>query len=75
MTVEDLTAAEVAGVFRVSEQTVQEWARDGKMPHEWVGGRRRFPAAAVAQLAQDHHVPLPDWLALATTSTRQEPSQ
>lgn len=75
MTVEDLTAAEVAGLFRVSEQAVHKWAHDAKLPFRWVKGQRRFPATAVALLAQDHHAPLPDWLASAATTTPREASR
>jgi transposase len=67
-----LTTAEVAGLFRVSEQAVRQWASHHKLPWVWVKGCRRYPADAVAQLAQQHHIPVPDWLPTATTN--QEPA-
>jgi predicted site-specific integrase-resolvase len=62
MTGQDLTAAEVADLFHVSEQTAKRWARHDKLPSRLVKGRRRYPAAAVAELARDRNIPLPDWL-------------
>jgi Helix-turn-helix domain len=70
--VQDLTNAEVAGLFQVTEQTVHDWARDGKLPYQWVQGRRRYPAVAVAELATACKVPLPDWLAGIAASARRE---
>jgi hypothetical protein len=35
-------------------------------------GQRRFPAAAVAELATDRTVPLPDWLAPTATAHGQQ---
>ncbi len=72
MTTHDLTTAEVAGLFGVCKQAVRHWANHGKLPSTWVQGRRRFPAAAVAELAQHRHIPLPDWPHPAT-ATHQEP--
>ena len=71
MTGHDLTAAEVADLFYVSEQTAKRWARDDKVPSQLVKGRRRYPAAAVIELARDRNIPLPDWLC-DTTATAQE---
>jgi Helix-turn-helix domain len=72
--VQDLTNAQVAGLFQVTEQTVHDWASHHKLPHQWVGGRRRYAAAAVAELATEHNVPLPDWLAgSASNAQRQTP--
>ncbi len=71
MTVQDLTTGEVAGLFRVSEQAVRQWASHDKLPSTWVKGCRRYPAAAVAQLAHQHQVPLPDWLRAATATPRR----
>ena len=68
MTVQDLTTVEVAGLFRVSEQAVRHWASHDKLPSTWVKGRRRYPAAAVAELAQQRNIPLPDWLRAATAT-------
>jgi excisionase family DNA binding protein len=68
VTVRDLTTAEVAGLFGVCKQAVRYWANNGKLPTVWVHGHRRFPAAAVAELAQQHHFPLPDWLRPATAT-------
>ena len=68
MSVQDLTTAEVGGLFRVSEQAVRQWASHDKLPSALVQGRRRYPADAVAELAQQHHIQLPDWLRAATAS-------
>src|SRR6266540_2617496 len=43
--VQDLTNAQVAGLFQVTEQTVHDWASHHKLPHQWVHGRR-YPTAA-----------------------------
>ncbi len=67
MTARDLTTAEVAGLFGVSESTVHGWANEDRLPSGWDGGRRRYPAPAVAELAAKHKVPLPDWLADAAS--------
>ena len=72
MSVQELTSAEVAGLFQVTEQAVRLWASHHKLPHEWVGGRRRYPAAAVAELARDRNIPLPDWLAGIAASPQRE---
>ena len=71
MTVPDRTA-EVAGLFGVCKQAVRTCADRGELPSAWVQGRRRFPAHAVAELAQRHHIPLPDRLR-AATGAREEP--
>ena len=70
----DLTTAEVADLFGVSESAVHEWASDDRLPYQWDGGRRRYPAAAVAALAIEHNVPLPDWLADAAGVQPRTPS-
>jgi len=71
--VQDLTNAQVAGLFQVTEQTVHDWASHHKLPHQWVHGRR-YPAAAVAELATARKVPLPDWLAsIAANAQRETP--
>jgi excisionase family DNA binding protein len=71
---QELTAAEVAGLFGVSETTVRKWAEQERLPFRRVKGQRRFPASAVARLARQHQVPLPDWLAKTITSTPPPPS-
>jgi transcriptional regulator with XRE-family HTH domain len=70
---QELTAAEVAELFQVSETAVHKWANQDRLPFRRVKGQRRFPASAVARLARDHQVPLPDWLAKAITSTPPPP--
>lgn len=69
----DLTTGEVAGLFGVSQAAVHEWANDHRLPYQWDRGRRRYPAAAVAELATQHHVPLPDWLAATAASIQGTP--
>lgn len=49
-----IRTAEVAKILGRSPKTVSRWARDGKLPHlVTLGGHRRFPAAAINQLARD----------------------
>jgi transcriptional regulator with XRE-family HTH domain len=72
LTDQELTAAEVAGLFQVSESAVHTWADQDRLPFRRIKGQRRFPAPAVARLAHQHQVPLPDWLHPATP-THQEP--
>ena len=73
MTGRDLTTAEVADLFGVSPSAVHDWASDDRLPCLWAGGRRRYPAAAIAELATKHSVPLPDWLAATATSAQGTP--
>jgi excisionase family DNA binding protein len=72
---QELTAAEVAGLFGVSETTVRKWAEQERLPFRRVKGQRRFPAHAVARLARQHQVPVPDWLGAASNGTASEASQ
>jgi excisionase family DNA binding protein len=49
-----LRTADVALLFQVSERTVSEWARRGRVP--WVrtpGGHRRYPAEQIRRLLSD----------------------
>lgn len=46
-----LRTADVAALFQVSERTVSEWARRGRIPSvRTPGGHRRYPAEEVRQL-------------------------
>lgn len=49
-----LRTSDVAAIFQVSERTVAEWARRGRIPAvRTPGGHRRYPAAEIrALLAQ-----------------------
>jgi excisionase family DNA binding protein len=48
-----LRTAEVAAILHVSPKTVSRWAKEGKLPFlRTLGGHRRYPAAAIRQLAQ-----------------------
>ena len=58
----ELTTAAVAGLFHVTKAAVLYWANREMLPCVWVRGCRRYPAAAVAELARDHNVLLPEWL-------------
>jgi excisionase family DNA binding protein len=50
-----IRTAEAAKILQRSPKTISRWARDGKLPHlVTLGGHRRFPAAAVKELA--HHL-------------------
>jgi excisionase family DNA binding protein len=47
-----LHASEVADLLGVSPKTIARWAKDGKLPHQrTLGGHRRYPEAAIRQLA------------------------
>jgi excisionase family DNA binding protein len=49
-----LHSAEVADILHVSPKTVSRWAKDGKLPFlRTLGGHRRYPAAAIRQLAEE----------------------
>lgn len=51
-----LTTGEVAKILHVSPKTVARWATEGKIPHlVTLGGHRRFPSAAVRELARRLH--------------------
>ncbi|MDQ2754200.1 MAG: helix-turn-helix domain-containing protein [Actinomycetota bacterium] len=48
-----LRTGEVARLFQVSQRTVSEWARQGRIPSvQTPGGQRRYPAAALHRLLQ-----------------------
>ncbi|MGH8919711.1 MAG: helix-turn-helix domain-containing protein [Actinomycetes bacterium] len=59
-----LRTADVASLFQVSERTVSEWARRGRIPSvRTPGGHRRYPADEVRQLlreTEEHAVTDPD---------------
>ena len=47
-----IRTAEAARLLRVSPKTVSRWAKEGKIPHVMtLGGHRRFPEAAILDLA------------------------
>lgn len=47
-----IRTAEAARILRVSPKTISRWAKQGKLPHVvTLGGHRRFPAAAIEELA------------------------
>ncbi|HYI45637.1 MAG TPA: helix-turn-helix domain-containing protein [Actinomycetota bacterium] len=47
-----IRTAEAAKMLRVSTKTVSRWAKEGKIPHViTLGGHRRFPLGAIAELA------------------------
>ncbi len=49
-----LRTADVAALFQVSERTVSEWARRGRIPSvRTPGGHRRYPADEVRQLLRE----------------------
>jgi excisionase family DNA binding protein len=49
-----LRTVDVARLFQVSERTVSEWARQGRIPSvRTPGGHRRYPAEPVRQLLRD----------------------
>lgn len=48
-----IRTAEAARILRVSPKTVSRWAKEGKLPHVvTLGGHRRFPHAAIQELAR-----------------------
>ena len=47
-----LRAARVAAILQVSPKTISRWAKQGRLPYQrTLGGHRRYPAAAIHQLA------------------------
>jgi excisionase family DNA binding protein len=56
-----LRTADVAMLFQVSERTVSEWARRGRIPSvRTPGGHRRYPAEEIRQLLGDAEERHPD---------------
>lgn len=48
-----ISTGEAAKMLRVSPKTVARWAKDGRLPHILtLGGHRRFPRSAVAEVAR-----------------------
>lgn len=59
-----LRTADVASLFQVSERTVSEWARRGRLPSvRTPGGHRRYPAEQIRlllrQVEEGDHGPEP----------------
>jgi excisionase family DNA binding protein len=53
-----IRTAQAAKILRVSPKTVSRWAKEGRLPHVvTLGGHRRFPAAAIRQLADKLEMP------------------
>jgi excisionase family DNA binding protein len=51
-----LRTAEIADLLHVCPKTVSRWARLGLLPHlRTLGGHRRFPEAAIRELAAGLH--------------------
>ena len=51
-----LQPAQVAAILQVSPKTIARWARQGLLPYQrTLGGHRRYPAAAIHQLAASLH--------------------
>ncbi len=51
-----LRTAEVAALLHVHPKTVARWAKQGLPPHQrTLGGHRRFPQAAIRELAAGPH--------------------
>jgi excisionase family DNA binding protein len=49
-----LRTADVAALFHVSERTVSDWARRGRIPSvQTPGGHRRYPAAEIQRIMQE----------------------
>lgn len=52
-----ITTGDAARLLRVSPKTVARWAKEGRLPHiVTLGGHRRFPAAAIEDLARRQQV-------------------
>lgn len=52
-----LRTADVAALFQVSERTVSEWARRGRIPSvRTPGGHRRYPADQIMRLLEEAQV-------------------
>ena len=51
-----LRSAQVAAILQVSPKTVARWAQLGLLPYQrTLGGHRRYPAAAIEELAASLH--------------------
>jgi len=49
-----LRTADVAALFHVSERTVSDWARRGRIPSvQTPGGHRRYPAAEIHRIRDE----------------------
>lgn len=49
-----ITAEQAAAILHVSPKTVSRWAKQGKLPFQkTLGGHRRYPEAAIRELAQE----------------------
>ena len=60
-----LTAAEVAERLGVERQTVNDWARDGKIPAITLpSGRKRFRVADIEAIERGDNVNSPHYLTL-----------
>lgn len=47
-----LRTSQVAELLQVSPKTISRWAKDGKLPFlTTLGGHRRYPRAAIEELA------------------------
>jgi excisionase family DNA binding protein len=48
-----LFTSQVADLLHVSPKTIARWAKDGRLPFQrTLGGHRRYPEAAIRELAQ-----------------------
>ncbi|MEA2507547.1 MAG: Helix-turn-helix domain [Actinomycetota bacterium] len=51
-----VTTGEAARILGKSPKTVARWARNGRLPHiVTLGGHRRFPVAALNEIARRLH--------------------
>jgi excisionase family DNA binding protein len=68
--VDYMTSAEVAKHYRVSQDTVRRWVRDGRLPCVNIGTDRRptyrIPTAAIKEVTRwqvrDHPKPEREWV-------------
>ena len=62
-----LRTADVAALFHVSERTVSDWARRGRIPSvQTPGGHRRYPAAEIRRIMEEA-----DWGDVAPAPRRE----
>jgi excisionase family DNA binding protein len=49
-----LRTSDVAALFHVSERTISDWARRGRIPSvQTPGGHRRYPAAEIRRIMEE----------------------
>lgn len=72
---DDLKTRDIARLLRVSEETVRQYARDGRIPfHTTPGGHRRFDADAVRDALDAEHPHVPARISVGPTQLTDIPA-